>query len=75
MMMALATLIDSKLHLVFEVGVDEQGHPVYKSKTFNNLKKEATTDQLFQTADALSVLCNDRLNTVERIDSSDIIGG
>ncbi len=73
--MALATLIDSKLRLVFEVGMDEQGHPVYKSKTFNNVKPNATTDQLFQTAEALGVLCNDLLYTVERNDSSDIIAG
>lgn len=73
--MAMATLIDSKLRLVFEVGIDEKGHPVYKTKTFNNVKKEATTDQLFQTAEAIGSLCNDRLNTVERNDSSDIIIG
>jgi hypothetical protein len=72
--MAMATLIESKLRLVFETGIDEQGHPVYKTKTFNNVKKEATTDQLFQAAQALSALSNDPLNTIERNDSTDIMG-
>ena len=70
--MAQASLIQSKLRLVFEVGVDENGKSLYKAKTVN-VKTEATTDQLFQTAQALAALCNDPLNTVERNDSSDII--
>lgn len=71
--MALATLAETKLRLIFEVGVNEKGESVYKAKAFNNVKKEATTDQLFQTAQALGILCNDPLKTVERIDNSDIM--
>lgn len=71
--MAQATLAASKLRLTFQTGVDANGKPVYKAKTFNNIKPAATTDQLFQTAQALSVLCNDPMNSVERNDSTDII--
>lgn len=71
--MATATLATTKLRLAFQTGVNEKGEPVYKAKTFNNIKTAATTDQLFQTAQALSVLCNDPLNSVERNDSSDIM--
>ena len=71
--MAQAALIDSKLRLVFEIGMDEKGKILYKTKTLNNVKSEATPDQLFQTAQALAVLCNDPLNTVERNDILDII--
>ena len=70
--MAQATLIQSKLRLVFEVGVDGDGKSIYKAKSLS-IKKEATTDQLFQTAQALAALCINPLNTVERNDSSDII--
>lgn len=71
--MAQAALIDSKLRLVFEVGTDENGKTLYKTKTLNNVKPEATTEQLFLTAQALGALCNDPITTVERNDSSDIM--
>lgn len=72
--MAVANLAETKLRLIFEVGLDEKAKPILKAKTFNNIKKEATTDQLFQAATALSALCNDPINTVERNDMTDIMG-
>lgn len=72
--MAQANLATTKLRLTFEVGMDEKGAPVYKTKTFNNIKTGATTDQIFQTANAIAALCTDTLNSVERNDSLDIVG-
>ncbi|RHW40281.1 DUF1659 domain-containing protein [Neobacillus notoginsengisoli] len=72
--MAQALLAESRLRLSFETGVDEKGKPVYKSKTFNNLKKEATPDQMHQAASAIAALCKDPLSTVERTDRSEILG-
>ncbi|WHY85962.1 DUF1659 domain-containing protein [Neobacillus novalis] len=71
--MALALLEGTKLRLVFEAGMDGKGNPLYKAKTFSNVKKEATADQLFQAAQAISVLCKDPLNKVERNDSTEIL--
>jgi hypothetical protein len=71
--MANALLLGTKLRLVFEAGMDEKGNPIYKAKTFSNVKKEATVDQLFQAAQAISVLCKDTLNQVERNDSTEIL--
>ncbi|MBV7504161.1 DUF1659 domain-containing protein [Bacillus sp. sid0103] len=71
--MAQSLLEGTKLRLVFEGGMDEDGEPILRAKTFSNVKKDATTDQLFQAATAISVLCNDMLNKVERNDSSEII--
>jgi hypothetical protein len=71
--MAQATLVDSNLRLVFEVGVDEKGEPVFKGKMYSNLKNDATADQLYQVAQALGALCTDPLYTVERTDRSDIM--
>jgi hypothetical protein len=71
--MAQATLVDSNLRLVFETGVNEKGEPIFKGKMYSNLKHEATSDQLYQTAQALGNLCNDPLYTVERTDRSDIM--
>lgn len=72
--MAQANLAVTKLRLTFEAGMNEKGEPVYKAKTFNNIKTSATTDQLFQTANAIAALCIDPLYSVERNDSLDIVG-
>jgi hypothetical protein len=45
--MATAIISDSQLRLVFDMGVDAEGKPVYKSKNFSNIKTTATTDGLF----------------------------
>jgi hypothetical protein len=71
--MAQVMLAETSLKLIFEAGMNEKGEPVYKTKTFNNVKKEATADQLFQTAQALAVLCINPLNTVLRNDNSEIL--
>ncbi|WML48915.1 DUF1659 domain-containing protein [Neobacillus sp. PS3-34] len=72
--MAQAILEETKLRLIFETGVNEKGEPVFKTKTFNNVKKEATADQLLKAAQALGSLCNDPLSSIGRNDTLDIIG-
>jgi hypothetical protein len=71
--MAQAMLAETKLRLIFEVGLNEDGEPIFKNKTLN-VKKEATADQLNQAAHALSILCKDTLSGVERNDNLEIIG-
>ncbi|WP_374717682.1 DUF1659 domain-containing protein [Neobacillus sp.] len=72
-MMAQSLLVGTKLKMVFQTGIDDEGKPILRTKTFSNVRKEASADQLFQAANALAVLCNDPLNTLERTDSSEII--
>ncbi|PLR95900.1 DUF1659 domain-containing protein [Bacillus sp. T33-2] len=71
--MAQAMLKDSRLTLVFETGMNEKGEPIFKSKSYANVKKTATADQLAQAASALGTLSAYPISTVERTDSSDII--
>lgn len=71
--MAQAVITSSKLRLVFQVGMDDEGKPVLKAKTLSNIQKSATPDQLFQAAQALSGLSNDTLSNIERIDNADLL--
>jgi hypothetical protein len=71
--MAQAMLAETKLRLIFEVGLNEKREPIFKTKTLN-VKKDATADQLNQAAQALSILCKDTLSGVERNDNLEIIG-
>lgn len=71
--MAQGILKDTQMRLIFETGLNEHGEPVLKSKNYNNVKKDATVDQVFQVAQALAGLSSYTLNSVERNDSFDII--
>jgi hypothetical protein len=71
--MAQAVVTASKLRLVFQVGMDDEGKPVLKAKTFNNIQKSATPDQLLQAAQALIGLSNDTLSTIERVENADVL--
>ncbi|WML44055.1 DUF1659 domain-containing protein [Neobacillus sp. PS3-40] len=72
--MAQVMLAETTIRLTFEAGMNDKGESIYRTKSLNNVKKESTADQLFQVAQAISVLCNDPLNSVLRFDSSEIIG-
>lgn len=71
--MAEATIIDSRLRLTFETGLNDKGEPMYKQKTYSNIQKTATADQLSQAAQAIGGLSANPLQVVERVDYSEII--
>jgi Protein of unknown function (DUF1659) len=71
--MAVSDMTDSQLRLVFHDGDDAiTGEPIYKYKSFNNVKTDATADQLYAIANAISGLQQRPLFNIERKDSSDI---
>jgi Protein of unknown function (DUF1659) len=71
--MAQAMLKNSRITLLFETGMNEKGEPIFKGKSYANVRKEATADQLHQAATALSSLCAYPVSSVERTDNHDII--
>ena len=71
--MATAVIATSRLRLVFQVGMDDEGKPLLKAKTFSNIQKSATADQLFQAAQAIIGLSGDTLSNIERVDNSDLL--
>ncbi|MGP4038843.1 DUF1659 domain-containing protein [Gracilibacillus sp. D59] len=69
--MALAERTDSRMQLTFENGTDPvSGDPIYKTKSFNNVKLDATADQLLAVTQALVPLQQLVLYTVERNDTA-----
>ncbi|MFD2762470.1 DUF1659 domain-containing protein [Lentibacillus juripiscarius] len=74
--MAVAEKIQSRLTLVLNDGEDmETGNTIYKSKSFNNVKPEATADQLLAIALAVAPLQERPLYNIERTDDSIISQG
>ncbi|MBD8006430.1 DUF1659 domain-containing protein [Bacillus sp. Sa1BUA2] len=70
--MANAFLKTSKLRLVFEIITEGMDKPVYKSKTFNNVHRDASASQLYQAAQAISGLSEHAVWAIERNDTFDI---
>ncbi|WP_100407639.1 DUF1659 domain-containing protein [Bacillus solitudinis] len=59
-------LTDSRLTIVFETGTDDEGKPILKTKSFNNVKTEATNEELTAVANALTPLQGWILQRVDR---------
>jgi len=71
--MAESRLIKSQLRLIFEDGTHpETGDPVLKTKSFNNVKTDATADQMHTVGMALVELQTLPFYGVERYDNSEI---
>ncbi|MHA6250707.1 DUF1659 domain-containing protein [Oceanobacillus sp. CAU 1775] len=71
--MATSTITQSTLQLVFQNGLDPlSGEPVFQTKSFNNVKSQATPAQLYNIAIAFEGLQERPLESVGRRDTSDI---
>lgn len=73
--MAMSHVYRTQLKIGFENGVNpDTNEVIVKRKTFNNIKTEATADQLYAVAQALASLQKLPLHEVERSDHSEIVG-
>ena len=71
--MAEQRLIRPQLRLSLDNGVHPtSGNVILKVKTFNNVKTDATADQLYAVAHALAGLQTLPLYGIERFDNSEI---
>lgn len=67
-----ATIIDSKLKLQLDGGLNEKGNPVVKSKTFSKVKTDAVNDNLFSVAESLAGLQEMPLIGIKRVDEVEL---
>lgn len=59
---------ESRVRATLQVGTDELGEPIYKSKTFSRIKPAASNDAIYAVMDALMDLQAHSVNGYERID-------
>lgn len=60
---------DSRLRLIFQLEDDEDGKPVFKTKTFSNIKSEAEDQAVFNVADILGDLQEHPTASIERVNT------
>lgn len=54
--MAQFSFDSASLKVFFETGVDKEGQPIIKAKTFQNVRESATADQIQAVAQAINSL-------------------
>lgn len=65
--------IGSVLKLELQTGVDQKGNPVYRNKSFSNVKPTASDENLFDVAESLAALQDYPLNNILRVDNAHIV--
>ena len=72
--MKMATLmpIDSKLRLIFETGINGEGKPIFKTKSYSNIVEGATPDALQQAGQALASLSNYPMSHMQQSEINEI---
>ena len=71
--MANVTVDSKQLRIVYQTGVKDNGEPIEKRKTFNNIEISATAAQLYATAQAIVSLQTLPLVKVEQQEIVNII--
>lgn len=66
------TTYPSRLKLVRETGMTQEGKPIFKSKTITNIKPEVSNEDLYEIADALVQLFEHPTVLIERHDSGNL---
>lgn len=62
----MGTIIQSRLRLTFQTGLDEFGDPTYRSKAYANVRPAASDEDVATAAIALSSLTPHRLAEMTR---------
>lgn len=73
--MATEVMNDSQLRIEYNHGVDLEGNPIYKAKTYNNLKTTATPDDIQAVSLAIAGLQQHTLVSVQRNSNYEIVAG
>lgn len=63
----------SRLQLRFQTGVTEDGKPIYRLKSYSNVKADAQDEEIFRVAEALGGLQEHVLQSVIRHDSAELV--
>lgn len=63
---------ESRLRLILQTGTDKEGNPTYKTKSYSDVKTDATDENVYAVADVLSGLQQHTLFDVERVNTLDL---
>lgn len=62
-----STVLSSKMVLRYDMGLDENNNPIYKSKTYPNVKISAADQDFYDVAAQISTLQSNTLTDVRKV--------
>lgn len=66
-MAVVSTALESKVQLAVQTGVDSQGEPILKNRSYSRIKADAPDENVYQFANLIAGLQKHPLYGVERI--------
>ena len=66
------TPISARLQLRLNTGLDENLNPVYRTRSYSNVKPVADNGDLFELAQQIGLLQVHTLDTVRRVDEAEL---
>jgi len=61
--------VGSSLRIQFQIGVDHEGNPVFRSRSLSGVKSDAADQDIYDVAMALGGLQDYTVNAVTRVDN------
>ena len=72
-MAVISNPLGSRLQLRVITGQDDKGNPIYRTRSYSNVKPAASDDDLYSVGNALVDLQKHELDFIRRIDESILI--
>ena len=67
-----ATHLITRLQLRLKVGLDGSGNPIFRTRSYSNVKPSANNQALFDTGDELASLQDHDLEVIRRVDELEL---
>jgi Protein of unknown function (DUF1659) len=71
--MAIVMTKDSRLRVIFETGLSDEGKPIYKAKSYSNVADGVTPEQLQQVGLALASLSTYPMDGIQHSELREIL--
>ena len=71
-MPVIATPLITRMQLRLRVGTDPMGNPILRTRSYNNIKPEATDEAIYETGQDLTGLQEYPLEILRRVDEAEL---
>lgn len=72
-MAVIREVVDSRLVLIVQTGLNDNGQPILRNRTFSRLKPEAPDADVYDIAVVLGSLQAHAINAIHRVDNGELI--